>query len=193
MTPTPVSSNIDDYEAAANGAGLMVCGRDIAPDAQRGTGIVSEQLQLTKGDCNVIPLCQRLLSALISEEDCSGSENLNFDAYDTQFETNGELELNHLDNHSLANYNFTSHSACNGYRTTEKPEHDDTRSDVVDIPSNGLRSSQKTPIITSSELEYDALDINDKILLELQSIGISPEPVVSHSPNNFSAIFHDIS
>ncbi|CAI8589798.1 unnamed protein product [Vicia faba] len=192
LMPTPVSSNIDDYEAAANGVGLMVCGRDVGPDAQRGAGIDSEQLQLTKGDCNVIPLCQRLLSALISEEGCSGSENLNFDAYDTQFETNGELELNHLDDHSLANYNFASHSACNGYRTTEKPEHDDTRSDVVDIPQNGLRSSQKTPIITSSELEYDALDINDKILLELQSIGISPEPVPEISQTDDEGIFDDI-
>ncbi|WJX28387.1 hypothetical protein P8452_17114 [Trifolium repens] len=161
--PTPVSSNRDDCEAVANGYGLMVCGRDTGPDAQGGAG--------AKRDCNVIPLCQRLLSALISEEGCSGSENLNFDAYDTQFETDGELELDHLDNHSPANYNFPSHSACNGYRTTQM-EHDDTTSDLFDIPSNGLHSSQKI-----SELEYDTLDMNDKLLLELQSIGISPEPM----------------
>lgn len=181
MMPTPVSSNIDDCEAVANGFRLMGCGRDIGPDAQRGARIVGEQLQLTKGDCNVIPLCQRLISALISEEGCSESEDLKFDAYDTEFETDGELELNSLDNHSLDNYNFTSHSTCNGYRTTQRPERDDTRSDIVYIPSNGLSSSQKMPILTSSELGYDALDMNDRLLLELQSIGISPEPVVSHN------------
>jgi len=177
--PTPVSSNIDDCEAVTNGLGLMGCARDIGRDAQRGAGIVGEQSQLTKGDCKAIPLCQRLLSALISEDGCSGSENFNFDAYDTQFETNGELELNHLDSHPLANYNFTAHSACNGYRTTQKPEHHDTINDLVDIPSNGL--------------EYDAMDMNERLLLELQSIGISPDPVVSHFSNNFCAIFHDIS
>jgi hypothetical protein len=64
-------------------------------------------------------------------------------------------------------------------------EHDDTTSDLFDIPSNGLHSSQKI-----SELEYDTLDMNDKLLLELQSIGISPEPMVSHFPSNFPAIFH---
>lgn len=152
----------------------------------------TNKLQSSKGDCNVIPLCQRLLSALISEESCSGSENLNFDAYDTQYETNGELELNHLDNSSLANYNFTSHSVCNGYRITQKPEHDDTRNDVEDIPSNGLRSSQKSPIITSSELEYDALDINDKLLLELKSIEISPESMPEISQTDDEGIFDDI-
>jgi hypothetical protein len=65
------------------------------------------------------------------------------------------------------------------------PEHDDTTSDLFDIPSNGLQSSQKI-----SELEYESLDMEDKLLLELQSIGISPEPMVSHFPSNFHAIFH---
>lgn len=81
---------------------------------------------------------------------------------------------------------------CNGYRTTQKPEHDDTRNDVEDIPSNRLRSSQKSPIIISSELEYDALDINDKLLLELHSIGISPEPVPEISQTDDEGIFDDI-
>ncbi|XP_004513449.1 uncharacterized protein [Cicer arietinum] len=192
MMPTPVSSNIDDCEAVANGFRLMGCGRDIGPDAQRGARIVGEQLQLTKGDCNVIPLCQRLISALISEEGCSESEDLKFDAYDTEFETDGELELNSLDNHSLDNYNFTSHSTCNGYRTTQRPERDDTRSDIVYIPSNGLSSSQKMPILTSSELGYDALDMNDRLLLELQSIGISPEPVPEISQKDDEGIHDDI-
>ena len=35
---------------------------------------------------------------------------------------------------------------------------------------------------TCSELQYDSLDINDKLLLELKSIGISPAPVVSVVP-----------
>ncbi|KEH37497.1 plant/F27B13-30 protein [Medicago truncatula] len=178
LMATPVSSNIDDCEAVTNGLGLMGCARDIGHDAQRGAGIVGEQSQLTKGDCKAIPLCQRLLSALISEEGCSGSENFNFDAYDTQFETNGELELNHLDSHPQANYNFTAHSACNGYRTTQKPGHHDTINDVVDIPSNGL--------------EYDAMDMNERLLLELQSIGISPDPVPEISQTDDVAIFDDL-
>lgn len=190
--PTPVSSKIDDCEAVTDGFGLMGCGRNIGTGAQRGAGIVSEQLQQAKGDCNVIPLCQRLVSALISEEGCSESEDLKFDAYDTEFEIDGELELNSVDHHSQANYQFASHSAHNGYRITRKPEHDDTDNDVVDIPSTGLNSGQKMPTLTCSELAYDTLDMNEKLLLELQSIGIAPEPVVSYFLKNFCATFHGI-
>ncbi|KAJ1439883.1 hypothetical protein SESBI_02105 [Sesbania bispinosa] len=191
LMPTPVSSNIDDCEASVNGFGLTGCERDIGPDAQRGAGIVTEQLQLVKGNCNVIPLCERLISAFISEECSSESEDRKFDAHDTEFETDREVELSCLDHHSLANYEFACHSVYNGYRITGKPEHDETEN-VVDISSTGLNSRQNMPTLTCSELEYDTLDMNERLLLELQSIGIVPEPVPEVSQTDDEGICEDI-
>lgn len=170
---------------------MIGCERDIGPGFQRNAEVTPEQLQLAKVDHNVIPLCQRVMAAFISEEDCgSGSEDLSFDAYETEYEPDGEFDS--LDHHPRADIQFACHSVYNGHKKTGKPEHDETECDIVNIPTAGLNSSfgnstngllqDKTffPSLSScSELQYDSLDMNDKLLLELQSIGVSPEPVVS--------------
>ncbi|KAI4335262.1 hypothetical protein L6164_013926 [Bauhinia variegata] len=204
-TPMPVPSNIDGCETITNGFGLIGYEREIGPGVERSAGIIPEQLLPTNGDHYVIPLCQRLIAALISEEDCrSGLEDVKFDAYETEFEPNGELELNNLDHHSRANFQFACHSTYNGYRISGKPEHDETESDIVGIPTNVLNSNfgnsvngilqDKTLMasLSCSDLEYDSLNINDKILLELQSIGISPEPVPDMSQADDEGIYEDI-
>ncbi|XP_061359731.1 uncharacterized protein LOC133303773 isoform X2 [Gastrolobium bilobum] len=192
MRPTPVPSYIGDCEAVVNGFGLTGCERDVGRGAQGGAGIVTERLQLAETDCNVVPLCQRLISALISEECRSESEDLMFDAYDTEFETDGELELSSLDDYSRADYQFACHSAYNGCRILGMPVHDKTDSDIVDVPSTGLNSSQNMPNLTCSELQYDTLDMNDRLLLELQSIGITPEPVPEMLQTSYEGICEDI-
>ncbi|XP_019433724.1 PREDICTED: uncharacterized protein LOC109340471 isoform X4 [Lupinus angustifolius] len=204
LMSAPVPSNIDYCQAVVSGFGLIACERGVGPGGQRGAGIVTEQLQVAKSDHNAIPLCQRLISALISDECCSQSEDLKFDTYDTEFETNGDLELSGLDHHSQANYPFTCHSAYNGYRTTGKPEHIETESDIVDIPPTGLNSrfvssvngflhdKALMPSLTCSDSHYDALDLNDRLLLELQSIGISPELVPETQQADDEGICEDI-
>ncbi|KAJ1400690.1 hypothetical protein SESBI_29381 [Sesbania bispinosa] len=195
LMPSPVPSNIDGCEAIVNGYGLIGCKRDVGPDAQRSAAMTTEQLQPSKGD-HKIPLCQRLIAALISEEDCSsGNED---SAYDTEFEPDGKLELSGLDHHSL----IACHSAYNGYRINGKPEHDET--DMVDIPPTGLKSCIGNSVngfvhdkalisgLACSELHYDSLDINDKLLLELQSIGLSPEPVPEMLQADDEGILEDI-
>lgn len=175
-------SNVDDCDSFVNGFGFVGHERDVGLGAEQSTGVNPEQLLPAKGDHNIIPLCQRILVALISEEDCTGGNgDIKFDAYEAKFEQDGELELNSLDHHSRANNQFACHSAYNGY----------TESDVVSNPTNGLGSSfgnfeyglleDKTlrPSLTCSESQYDSLNMNDKLLLELQSIGIFLEPVVS--------------
>ncbi|KAK7388223.1 hypothetical protein VNO78_23033 [Psophocarpus tetragonolobus] len=204
LMPTTVPSNIDGCETIVNGYGLMGCERDAVSNAQWNAGTITEQLQLSKGDHNVIPLCQRLMAALISEEECSGSEHFKFDAYDTEFEPNGESELSGLDNHSGTNFQFTCHSAYNGYRIIDKSDHDETESDIVGISPTGLNSSftksmngflhDKALIssFTCSELQYDSLDINDKVLLELKSIGIAPALVPDMLQTDDDGILDDI-
>lgn len=179
LMPVPVPSYIDDSEAVANGFGLMGRGRDFEPSDQTGAGVVAEQLQLAKGDSNGIPLCQRLISALISEECSSESEDIKFDACDAEFEADGELDLSSLAHNSRSNSYLACYSTYNGYRITRTSAHDETESDKVDIQSTGLNSSQNMPTLTCSELQYATLGMNEKLLLELQSIGISPESVVS--------------
>lgn len=140
----------------------------------------------------MVPLCQRLIASLISEEDCSGgNEDFKFDAYDTESEPDGELELSGLGHHSLTNFQFACRSAYNGYRSIGKPEHDKPERDMVDIPPMGLSPSFDSSIngflhdkalmsgLACSEFQYDSLNINDKLLLELQSIELAPDPVVS--------------
>ncbi|KAK7328983.1 hypothetical protein VNO77_23125 [Canavalia gladiata] len=192
LTPTPVPSNIDDSEAVVNGFGLTSHEKDFGPSAQRGAGTVADQLQLTKGDPNGIPLCQRLISALISEECSSESDDIKFDIYDTEFETDGELDLSSLDPHSRSNSHLACHSAYNGYWITRKSGHDETESDMVDIPSTGLDSSQNMPTLICSDLQYHTLDMNEKLLLELQSIGVAPESVPEMSQTDDEGICKDI-
>ncbi|XP_027330390.1 uncharacterized protein LOC113846392 isoform X2 [Abrus precatorius] len=204
LTPTPVPSDIDGCETYVNGYGLIGHERDVGSDAQWNARIITEPLQLSKGDHTVIPLCQRLITALISEEYCSGvSDDFKFDAYDTEFEPDGELELSGLDHRPGTNCQFACHSAYNGYSIIGKPECDETENDVVGIPPTGLKSSfgnsvngflhDKASMSSScSELQYDNLDINDKLLLELQSIGIAPEPVPEMVQADDEAILEDI-
>lgn len=132
------------------------------------------------------------MAALISEEDFSSeSEDFNFDAYEPEYEPDGELELSSSDHYSRADTQFSCHSAYNGHRKTGKPEYDETECDMVTIPTSGLNSSFGNsangslqdkaflPSSTCSEMEYDSLDMNEKLLLELQSIGIFPDPKVN--------------
>ncbi|KAE9602472.1 hypothetical protein Lal_00049639 [Lupinus albus] len=202
LTPTPVPSNIAGCETMVNGFGLIVCKRDADPDAQKTAVTVPEQLQLYKGDHNVIPLCQRLIAALITEEDLSNrTDDFKFDAYDTDFEPEAELELSGFDHHSQANFQFACDSACNGYRVAGRPEHDETEHDTFGLglnlsfgssvrgllPDKALMSS-----LTCSELQFASLDINDKLLLELQSIGIAPEPLPEMLQVDDEVILEDI-
>ncbi|KAL2327232.1 hypothetical protein Fmac_020659 [Flemingia macrophylla] len=177
FTPTPVPTYIDDCEAVANGFGLIGCERDFEPGDP-------------KGDSNGIPLCQRLISALISEE--FSSEDIEFDACDTESEADGELDLSSLDQHSRYNSHLACHSTYKGYRITRKSGHDVTETDVVEISSTGLNSSQKMPTLTSLELHYATLGTNEKLILELQSIGIFPESVPEILQTDDEGICEDI-
>ncbi|KAL1371818.1 hypothetical protein HN51_002024 [Arachis hypogaea] len=187
-------------ETIGNGFGLNGFERDVGLDAQRSTGIIAEQLQPSKGDHSSTPLYQRLIAALISEDCDSGGEDFKFDAYDAEFETDGEFELSGLDYRSRTDFQFCFPSAYNGYRIFGNPEHNEGENDVVRIPSTGLNSSLANSVngllhdkeSRCSELQYDSLDINDKLLLELQSIGIALEPVPEMSHTDDERIMEEI-
>ena len=97
--------------------------------------------------------------------------------------------MNSLDHQSVLNFQFSRHTAYNGYSMLGKSEHHQPETDMTVIPHNtmnsnfrmmnGLLSDQAfMPNMACPEFQYVNMSINEKLLLEIQSIGIFPEPVV---------------
>ncbi|KAG8487560.1 hypothetical protein CXB51_018505 [Gossypium anomalum] len=183
---TPVPSITDGSTTPINGFELLEHERAFGICAVASVDeVYSQQLLLDTRDNNVIPLCQRFLSALIPEEDIdSGNEDLPFDSYETGFEMDGELGCNGL---TRINFQSTGHASFDGYRITEKPEHDDPEIDMLgNIGTNsnfshfrnGSFPDQQMPGMVCSELQYESMTTNEKLILEAQSIGIFLEPLV---------------
>ncbi|KAK3213469.1 hypothetical protein Dsin_018175 [Dipteronia sinensis] len=185
--PTPIQfpSNTDGRTSIPNGHGLTE--QEIEKGVAIGSGsagLLLEQLVPGSRDHNEIPLYQRLMAALITEEDYScGNEDI--DVYVTEFELDRELESNGLDHQ----FNFLSvgHTAFNGYMITGKQMDDEI--DMLGISNTGINSSSGQslngvlpdqaliPGMSFSEFQYnDSMQINEKLLLEARSIGIYPEP-----------------
>ncbi|XP_042488480.1 uncharacterized protein LOC122068667 isoform X2 [Macadamia integrifolia] len=192
----------DDCGAVLNGLGSIESERDkeltseIKPDE-----FFSEQFFLGIRDHNVVPLCGRLIAALISEDEnggfCSnGDEDLNFNIYGTSSELDEEFKSNSLSRTELGNFQTVARATSNGYRIRatrrrlDQMEHDDL-GDVDVLPDttsgivsnfrhslNGLQPDQAVmPVKACSELQYEKMTLNERLLLELQCIGIFPEPV----------------
>ncbi|KAH1131880.1 hypothetical protein J1N35_003258 [Gossypium stocksii] len=198
---TPVPSITDGCSTPINGFELLEHERDVGICAVASVDEVhSQQLLLDTRNNNVIPLCQRFLSALIPEEDIdSGNEDLLFDSYETGFEMDGELGCNGL---TRINFQSTGHASFDGYRITEKPEHDDPEIDMLgnigtnsnfSHSRNGSFPDQQMPGMVCSELQYESMTTNEKLILEAQSIGIFLEPLPDIAQMGDVEILEDIS
>ncbi|XP_012443568.2 uncharacterized protein LOC105768266 isoform X1 [Gossypium raimondii] len=199
---TPVPSITNGCHTISSGCGLLEQERDgriaaVIPDGE----VLSPQLVLDTGDKNVISLCQRFIAALIPEEvsDC-GNEDLPCDSYGTGFEMDGELGSNGLSH--IVNFQSTGHTSFNGYRITGKPEHDDSEIGMLrnaEIHSNfspslnGTFGNQSMPGSVCSEFQYESMNINEKLLLEAQSVGIFLEPLPDVAQMEDDEICADIS
>ncbi|CAH8353365.1 unnamed protein product [Eruca vesicaria subsp. sativa] len=115
-----------------------------------------KELSTSSVDSKASPLYHRLLSALISED---SNEDLQVDGFGA---------MHDLDDHS----EFSVMN--NGFRNNERLEHDE-----APYHYNG-KFSDHSPI-DFSDIPYDKLGIDEKIYLEVQSIGISLEPMPSIS------------
>ncbi|KAM0969853.1 hypothetical protein FF1_018056 [Malus domestica] len=178
-TPAQVPSSVDGSTTVANGHERVEC------EPRRGD-FRPEQFVPGTGDHAAIPLCQRLLAALIAEEDSSSvNEDLTFDSYGVDFDLDAEVESNGLDYQSQDNIQFAGHTAFNGYRITGKPEYDEPG--VVGIPNKAINSDfdhsrngflsdpAVMPGLSCSEFQYGNMSFDEKLLLEVQSVGIFPE------------------
>ncbi|CAN6880327.1 unnamed protein product [Brassica oleracea] len=134
---------------------------------------IPEGLTTSRVDSKASPLYQRLLSALISEDSASVNEDLQFDGFGADAESEFSA-LNHVE--------------FNGYRC-DKLEFDELDDDVSVIPLKGGNSSPHnvngtfTDHLSAdfSDIQYETLGIDEKIYLEAQSIGICLEPMANIS------------
>ncbi|KAK2645301.1 hypothetical protein Ddye_020496 [Dipteronia dyeriana] len=202
--PTPIQfpSNTDGRTSIPNGHGLTEQEIEKGVAIETGSaGLLLEQLVPGSRDHNEIPLYQRLMAALITEEDFNcGNEDI--DVYGTEFGLDRELESNGLD-HQF-NFQSVGHTAFNGYMITGKQIIDD-EIDMLGISNTGINSSSGQslngvladqaliPGMTFSEFQYnDSMQINEKLLLEARSIGIYPEPGCDVAQMDDEGISEDI-
>ncbi|XP_010247367.1 PREDICTED: uncharacterized protein LOC104590397 isoform X2 [Nelumbo nucifera] len=167
---------------------------------------------------NTVPLAQRLIAALIPEEDNNEffpecDEDVKFDICGTGFElpTSG-LKSNSLNHLTLESFLTVGQTASNAYRTTsswrvlDEIEHDELENDGVVADANtGMNSNfvyslngfhpDQSVIATMActESQYDQLSIDERILLELQSIGILPEALPDLEQSEDEEINEEIS
>lgn len=186
LSTSPFLSDTDGCISTPNGYGLIKQETDVGPDT--GMGRVERLVPSPRGH-NTVPLYQRLIAALITEEDCgSGDEDLKVDPYGTGFEHDEEFDSNG----SVQQLNF--HSAgitAFSCRVTGKRDIDDeAEGDLLGISNSGITSNFNQslngvfpdqaliPGMAFSEFQYDNMRVNEKLLLETGSIGIFPEPMV---------------
>ncbi|XP_010262016.1 PREDICTED: uncharacterized protein LOC104600644 isoform X2 [Nelumbo nucifera] len=143
----------------------------------------------------VVPLSQTLIAAIISVDECEdylseGDEDMKFDICKTGFDLDSGLKSNSL------NHLRVGQAASNGYRTIpcqrliDGMEHYELENDdlVTDINTganlnfgcslNGFQPDQAVVTkMACTEFQYDKMSLEERVLLEIQSIGIFPEQV----------------
>ncbi|KAK8654723.1 hypothetical protein V6N13_107325 [Hibiscus sabdariffa] len=203
LVSTPAPSITNGSSTIFNGCGLLEHERDGGIGAVASIyEIHSQQLLPDTRDNNVIPLCQRFLAALIPEEDIDGGdEDLPLDVYGTGFAMDGELGSNGLSH--IVNFQSTEHASFDDYRITGKPEHGDPEIYMLgntginnsnfSHSQNGSFANQSLCGMACSEFEYESMKLNEKLILEAQSIGIFLEPPPDIAQTEDVEILEDIS
>ncbi|XP_047319857.1 uncharacterized protein LOC124923904 isoform X2 [Impatiens glandulifera] len=156
-----------------------------------------------------VPLCQRLIAALISEDDFLPNQNgdLESDVYGCSFDLETDIESSSFNSHSRGNFQvahagYNSHAKIQNYSSRtemERPVRNNSMVVTSDFGSteNGIISDQVLePHITCSEFQYGQMSFDERVLLELQSIGICPESVggdeeVSEDIRSLEDKFHE--
>ncbi|KAF8036534.1 hypothetical protein BT93_C2303 [Corymbia citriodora subsp. variegata] len=186
QTPNLVATETDNWCSYPNGFELV--------EGESKTGLDAGQMEVAVPDQNMIPLCQRLIAALIPEEeaDCGSFENddLINDAHGSRLKLDREMESNSFSCQPLHSHRYSSALALNGHMVSRIPEHEERDNDIVDMirtginsgfehPINGLVRDQRMmpmmPRTGCSEAQYDRMSLDERLLLEVHSIALFPE------------------
>ncbi|CAH9098498.1 unnamed protein product [Cuscuta europaea] len=162
-----------------------------------------------------ISLYQRLMAALIPEEageelSCCGNEDPKFSAYQPAFDVDTDSDSDIF--HARTIYNSVSrHPASNGYRkyasgnsfsetdhsmldSSIRPARESHFLSECNLTQNGLLPDE---IVVSdvlfTEYQYNKMSIDERLLLEIEYLGIYPEPDTGMAQNREEEIRGDIS
>lgn len=161
-------------------------------DIASGTGMSSE-----------VSFCQILLSALITEDvdeehSGSGNDEMEFNIHESEFEPDGQIEASYYNNGPVQSFELSGRNGCNGYKTNSCRSYDEMEHDVADkntllrpdmwsspgfnLSQNGFHPDHSVvPVFSCSDVQYNKMSFNERAVLEIQSIGLSDERVVSGS------------
>ncbi|GAB4855166.1 hypothetical protein Ancab_023792 [Ancistrocladus abbreviatus] len=140
------------------------------------------------------PLIQRVLSALIIEDECEESEE-NFWGRNASFLSGRDttcLMADRITCNGSAVYDRCSSIQISSHDEIWSSDHGVMRSKVGASPGplqNDLNASLSIP---PSEYKYEEMSIDEKLLLELQSVGLYPETVPDLSEGDDELIDQDI-
>ncbi|KAL2554057.1 hypothetical protein Fot_07676 [Forsythia ovata] len=205
----PMLLDVDSSTLISNGCALNVTGRD--ETVTRSVEPSPEHLGPGARTPQEISLYQRLVAALIPEEGneelhCIGNEYLRFDANGSQ-EMENNIESDTLLSRMSQSSDFSLYHTSNGYKINANGksfyelDHAMPGNDIISIPDtgtcydhlqNGLLPDQMMPDIACSEHEYNSMPINDRLLMEIQSIGIYPDLAIDLSQTLDEEINGDI-
>ncbi|OVA08397.1 hypothetical protein BVC80_209g129 [Macleaya cordata] len=215
LTPTPGAFCRDDCSTVPKRFELVDNKRDMGLASEvRRLEHFPEQLGPRRRAHNVIPLCQRLIAALVSEEENEGfcyrgDDDLKFDVNGIRFELDAELRPHILNHCSMGNLHTNGKPVSNGYGIpATRRYHNGLVHDELDFPAvpnagiissfghslNGLQADQEVmPNMPCSEFQYNQMSLDERLLLEIQSIGIFPEPVPDLAQREDEDINEDVS
>ncbi|GLT45047.1 hypothetical protein SLA2020_189110 [Shorea laevis] len=178
-------NQLENYQPAKLVSKPVSSVADGSSDGMKSVEYFAEQTLLDTSDHNAIPLYQRLIAALISEEDCSSeNEGLDCDAYGTGFEMDGDLVSNGFSH--IVQFLSAGHTSFNGHSIAMNLENEDPEIDILkDLGthrnfSHSLNGKHCSPALVPgmvAEFQYENMKINEKLYLEAQSIGILLEPL----------------
>lgn len=134
---------------------------------------------------NEMSMYQRIIAALIPEEE----EDLIPDVPESPFETEKDMGTDAFSSHLSPSYdpsgcsNFNSHDVKLNGRSFYDREQDTMSIPSTGFPScnnlqNGLHTDQSMPGTMCSEYQYQNMSIDERIIMEVHSIGIYPDLMV---------------
>lgn len=206
LPSTPSLVSRDEGGTVPNGILVNECERDMEHLCEtKHVQSLAEQLMPGIEVQSGIPLCLRILAAAIQVDEfeelyCFSpvDEHFRNDAHVVRLDLDSRLKSQSMNRKPFENFPVVGRATSNGYRVTagrsysDELELDELEPDhVIANPStetastfahglNGLRPKQSVISgLVCTEFQYEQMSFDERILLELQSIGIFPENLVS--------------
>ena len=132
-----------------------------------------------------ISMYQRIIAALIPEEE----HDLRYDAHESSFEIEKDLGSDTVCSHTSPSCDPSGCPTFNGYDSNSNGRSFyELEQNIMSIPGmgfpncdhlqDGLHTDQLIPSTICSEYQYQNMSINERLIMEVHSIGIYPDLVV---------------